>query len=48
MPKLTLYSWRLPNGDIMLIGGQGSPESVETITIDGSENKSFKLRYYTM
>ena len=41
-------SWKLPVGDIMLIGGQGNPKSVEIVTVWGSEIADFKLKHDAM
>ena len=43
-----LFSWKLPKGDIMLIGGQGNPKSVEIVTVWGSEIADFKLKHDAM
>ena len=41
-------SWKLPVGDIMLIGGQGNPKSVEIVTVGGSKIADFKLKHDAM
>ena len=39
-------SWETPNGDVLLIGGIGSPNTTEIVSLEnGTSKRSFDLKY---